>query len=261
MPSPFPGMDPFLEAADIWPEVHSRLIMALADDLAPELLPEYYVAIEKRTYMSTPDDSILLGIPDGVVMGQHELPAETRSPASVATLPKEHQPQTVTVPLAEAVQERYLEIRETRTEKVITLVEVLLPKNKRPGEGREAYLWKRQRVLTSASHWVEIDLFRQGLPMLIQGAATPSHYRILGSQSDRRSEADLYAFNLQQSIPQFPLPLKSGNPGLSVDLKKLLDGLYDRAGYQLRLSLTAEALENLSPEGQAWVTSVLTAAN
>jgi hypothetical protein len=26
MPSPFPGMDPYLEAPELWPDVHHRLI-------------------------------------------------------------------------------------------------------------------------------------------------------------------------------------------------------------------------------------------
>ncbi len=50
MPSPFPGMDPYLEHPELWPEVHNRLIVAIADTLAPQLRPKYRVAIEKRVY-------------------------------------------------------------------------------------------------------------------------------------------------------------------------------------------------------------------
>ena len=42
MPSPFPGMNPYLEYPDRWPTVHNRLIVALADLLTPQLLPKYY---------------------------------------------------------------------------------------------------------------------------------------------------------------------------------------------------------------------------
>ena len=31
MPSPFPGLDPYLEQPDYWPECHSRLIVAIAE--------------------------------------------------------------------------------------------------------------------------------------------------------------------------------------------------------------------------------------
>lgn len=49
MPTPFPGMDPYLEQRELWPAVHNRLIVALADYLAPRLRPRYYVDLELRT--------------------------------------------------------------------------------------------------------------------------------------------------------------------------------------------------------------------
>ncbi|MGC1309994.1 MAG: DUF4058 family protein [Phormidesmis sp.] len=51
MPSPFPGMDPYLEMPELWSEVHSRLIVAIADNLSEQLSDAYRVAIEKRTYL------------------------------------------------------------------------------------------------------------------------------------------------------------------------------------------------------------------
>ena len=59
MPSPFPGMDPYLERASLWPNVHNSLIIALRDDLASRLRPRYYVAVEERTVRLTPDDLAL----------------------------------------------------------------------------------------------------------------------------------------------------------------------------------------------------------
>jgi hypothetical protein len=50
MPNPFPGMNPYLESPDFWSEVHSRLIVTIADALVPQLLPKYRVAIAKRLY-------------------------------------------------------------------------------------------------------------------------------------------------------------------------------------------------------------------
>jgi hypothetical protein len=49
VPSPFPGVDPYLENPELWPDVHNRLIAALGDDLSPLLRPRYYVALEERT--------------------------------------------------------------------------------------------------------------------------------------------------------------------------------------------------------------------
>jgi hypothetical protein len=57
-------MNPYLENPELGSEVHSRLIVAIADAIAPHLRPNYYVAVEKRTYMAEPEDSVLVGIPD-----------------------------------------------------------------------------------------------------------------------------------------------------------------------------------------------------
>lgn len=105
MPSPFPGMNPYLESPELWSEFHSRMIVAIADALDTLLSRQYRVAVEKRVYLTQ-------------------------------------------------VQERYLEIREGSTGTVVTVLELLSPKNKRSGEGRNAYLQKRQQfhqVLVRAS--------------------------------------------------------------------------------------------------------------
>ena len=259
MPSPFPGMNLYLESPELWPEVHSRLIVAIADEIAPALLPNYYVAIEKRTYLTAPEDSVLIGIPDVVVVSQ-EVQTEKeleRSNTLTATLSQPDEPQTVTVPLAEEVQERYLEIRDTKTGRVVTTIELLSPKNKRSGEGREAYLRKRQRILTSSTHLVEIDLLRSGKPMPMQGVAQLKDYRILISRSDNRPQAQLYAFNLQDTIPHIELPLKAGDNSPIVELKPILDGVYDRAGCRFRIDYSQPTTPALSGEAAAWVNVLL----
>ncbi|MEM1240663.1 MAG: DUF4058 family protein, partial [Cyanobacteria bacterium P01_H01_bin.26] len=63
MPSPFPGMDPYLEQPTFWASFHSRLIVAIADTLSPQLRPHYFVEVETRTYDDTPDGELLVGIP------------------------------------------------------------------------------------------------------------------------------------------------------------------------------------------------------
>ncbi|MFB2878845.1 DUF4058 family protein [Floridanema aerugineum] len=57
MPSPFPGMNPYLENPLLWSEVHHRLISAIA----PNLSLQYRVAIEKRTYLSEGEESVMIG--------------------------------------------------------------------------------------------------------------------------------------------------------------------------------------------------------
>jgi hypothetical protein len=150
----FPGMNPYLENPSLWSEVYSWLIVELARWLNPLLIPKYRAAVEKRVYL----DALLVGIPDASVFQQNP-EAERVSAVTTGVITK---PIRVTLPLTEEITERYLEIREVKTGKVITVVEVLSPKNKRVGEGREKYLTKRQKVLNSMTHLVEIDLLRMG---------------------------------------------------------------------------------------------------
>ncbi|MEM9266668.1 MAG: DUF4058 family protein [Cyanobacteria bacterium P01_F01_bin.13] len=251
MPSPFPGMDPHLENPEIWPEVHSRLIVAIADSLAPNLHPNYYAAIEKRTYLDTPEDSILIGIPDVSITSRP--PERKTESSSTTTLP---QAEIVTLPLPEEVTERYLEIRDTQTSAVITAIEILSPKNKRSGEGRDAYLRKRQQVLTTQTHLVEIDLLRSQTPMPL-GTQTKTDYRILVSRSNTRPKAELYGFNLQQFMPPFPIPLKSGDMEPEIKLKTILDDIYDRAGYSFRIDYQQPVKPALDQETQQWATELI----
>jgi Protein of unknown function (DUF4058) len=50
---------------------------------------------------------------------------------------------TVDVTMPETVKETYLEVRDVATQEVVTVIEILSPKNKRLGEGRNAYEKKR----------------------------------------------------------------------------------------------------------------------
>jgi len=256
--SPFPGTNPYLENSELWSEVHSRLIVAIADEIALPLRPNYYVAVEKRTYMAEPDDSVLVGIPDVSVFSKSAVNRQgDESQSATAVLPSASEPLTVTVPLMEEMQERYLEIREVKTGVVITTLEVLSPKNKRAGEGRDAYLRKRQKVLASLTHLVEIDLLRAGKPMPIQGNAPSADYRILVSRGDRRPTAQLYAFSLRDPIPKFPLPLKIEDAEPLVNLNEILNGVYERAGFDLRIDYTQPLQPPLTEEEMAWVDGLL----
>lgn len=243
-------MDPYLENSELWSEVHSRLIVAIADEIASPLRPHYFVAVEKRTYMAEPDDTVLVGIPDVSVFSKSTVNQGDQS--QTAVLPSASEPLLVMVPLMEEVQERYLEIREVKTGAVITTLEILSPKNKRVGAGREAYLRKRQQVLSSLTHLVEIDLLRTEKAIPVQGNLPDSDYRILVSRSDLRPTAHLYAFTLRDSIPSFSLPLKAGDAEPIINLNQILDGVYERAGFDLRVDYTQPTQPPLTSADTDW---------
>ena len=256
MSSPFPGMDPYLEQSAFWSSFHSRLIVAIADALAPQLLPKYYIEVETRTY-SDGDEDLMVGIPDGVVY-QSNAPQQASVP-SIGMTATQIRPQKVMLPiLSEDVKERYLEVRETETNLVIVVIEVISPKNKRSGSGRTAFEYKRENVLKSQTHWVEIDLLRSGKPMAMKGNIGAIDYRILISRSDQRPVADLYGFTLRDTIPVFPLPLKQMTESVSVDLQEIFMGIYDRAGYQVRLNYRDPIPPPMiSEQDQLWIDEIL----
>lgn len=192
MPSPFPGMNPYLEHPKLWAGIHLLLIAALTESLAPQLRPKYRVAVEVRMYQTSGETSLLV------------------------------------------VKQGYLEIREVATSEVVTAIELLSPVNKRSGEGPMLMKVSGCGWRGSSTHLVEIDLLRSWKPMPILNNGIESHYRILVRRGDRRPSADLYAFNLQQEIPLFPLPLKLGDAEPLVDIHQLLDTVYDRGGVRFR---------------------------
>ncbi len=248
MPSPLPGMNPFLESPELWSEFHSRMIVAIADALGETLSQEYRVAVEKRVYLSQCEETILIGIPDVAVTA---VPNTATGMTALAT-----EPLVVEIPLAEEVQERYLEIKEVATGRVVTVVELLSPKNKRSGEGRDAYLQKRQRIIMSQTHLVEIDLLRAGKSLPILGEAK-SDYRILVSPSNLRPQANLYAFGLRQQIPQIQIPLIAETSVL-LDLQLLLQQVFNRARFNLAIDYQQlPPPPQLSNEDLVWLQEIL----
>jgi Protein of unknown function (DUF4058) len=255
MLSPFPGMDPYLEDPFFWHQVHSRLIVALANDLGKILRPKYYAAIETRTYLEDDAESIFVGIPDAIVFAGNQA-ATTDQSTTTLTIPRV-MPQKVRLVEPIEVKERYLEIRKVGSSEVIAAIEVLSPKNK-IGEGRKIYLKKRQTILASASHFVEIDLLRVSQPMPLERVTGKSDYRILVSAVGDRPEADLYSFNLQDAIPVFLLPLSNEDSPIPVDLGILLQTVYEEGCFDLQIDYRQSVPQpSLSAQNTEWVKKVL----
>lgn len=246
-------MNPYLEHPNRWSTVHNRLIVALADVLTPQLLPKYQVDIEKRIYQVVGANTLLVGRAD-VSVQRPRTPAE--APNNVVVAPSPAEPVKVTVPLTEEVREAYLEVKEAVTKTVLTAIEILSPTNKQ-GDGRQKYEAKRQRVLRSQTHLVEIDLLRAGNPLPIVEDLLQSHYRILVSRSAERPTADLYLFNLPDCIPPFCLPLQANDQEPTVDLQAILNDVYDRSGYDYFIDYRVDPLPPLSEVDLGWIDALL----
>src|SRR5213083_1455653 len=162
MSSPFPGMDPYLEAH--WRDVHASLIIYARDALQEVLPGELRARVEER---------VLLEIPQGV--GDHPLFPDVRvveytSKRGLGTQPKVGV--AVAEPLLVEVEqdpatETFLEIIDRESgNRVVTIIEFLSPSNKSPGANRELYLRKQRELCASDTNLVEIDLNRFGLHTL-----------------------------------------------------------------------------------------------
>jgi hypothetical protein len=124
--------------------------------------------------------------------------------------------------------------------------------NKRSGKGRSIYETKRTNILTSMTNLIEIDLLRSGQPMAMMGA-TESQYRILVSRSIDRPDADLFRFNLQDPIPDFPVPLRPESPDAIVNLQAILNETYQRGRLDLSIDYSQDLVPTLSENDRLWV--------
>lgn len=266
MPTPFPGMDPFLEHPLLWPDVHARLIPAIGNALGPRLSPRYVVSVEERMYIASAESQSLLGRADVLVAGQRiaeSAPAWAPAPPVVTPLPivggvAAREPVVVRLPMSDAVTERYLEVRDAEFGYVVTVLEILSPGNKRAGsQGYLEYQAKRDNLLASVTSLVEIDLLRAGERPPLVGPAPDSPYRILIRRGWQRGQGHLYAFGVRDPIPPIPIPLRRDEEEPRLDLNTLLHTLYDQAVYNLRIDYTRPPMPPLEEADAEWAAVLL----
>src|SRR5258708_39686784 len=130
MPSPFPGMDPYLENPGRWPDVHHRLISISSDLLTAQLRPKYFVRVEERVYLSDQQDpGRAVIIPDmRIVPASAEQHRRTTRAAAGALATIE--PVIATTLFDEEIHEARLEVIDREFRSVVTVIEVLRPTNK-----------------------------------------------------------------------------------------------------------------------------------
>lgn len=254
MPSPFPGMDPYLEDRALWPDVHASLITYIREALQPHIRPKYVARIGERIQLAQAPHSY---IPD--VFVAHRL----REPAPILVVEKTlvaDEPQTV-IFLDEERRVPYIEIVYRETGEVVTVIEVLSPANKE-GDGRARYRQKQQELLNSQASLVEIDLLAYGEVTVLAGSVTitePADWRYLISISrpQRRHEVDFYAVPLRQRLPRCRIPLRQPDPDTVLDLPVVFSRCYDVGGYDLLIDYGRLPATPLRENEVAWLTNLL----
>jgi hypothetical protein len=249
--SPFPGMDPYLEAPDIWPDFHDALAGEIRNALNGSLPPPYYARLEMR-----PEIGIVAGpstrrvVPDVAVV-RTPAPSAHRStaPSAAAVLDS---PRTQASPgmdvevFSEPPRHAYVEVRDpARGHKLITLIEIVSPSNKAPGPDRDAYLAKQEEVLASDASLIEIDLLRDGsrplrmdrLSALIGhlGKAKTDYlvlvHRAWAKTGPGSIKFQAFPVSVREMLPCIPVPLRDGEPETPLDLQYAFSKAYAGGPY------------------------------
>jgi len=125
----------------------------------------------------------------------------------------------------------YVEIRDRRDRRLVTVIQLLSPTNKYSGPDREQYLGKRGQLLASSTHLVEIDLLRGGPRMPVANPLPACAYYAMVSRMEKRPKADFWPIDLRAQLPVIPIPLRDPDPDANLDLQAALHHVYDAARY------------------------------
>jgi hypothetical protein len=167
-------------------------------------------------------------------------------------------PAYATVPAAiDVEQDAYLEIRDGDTRELVTVIELLSPSNKMHGADREQYLAKRLEVLNSTAHFVEFDLLWGGPRLPLKDLPDCDYYAMV-SRAEERPRAGVWPILLPDPLPEIPIPLRAGDADARLDLRKVLDRVYDAAGYGDYI-YTGMPKPPLKPQDVAWARQFLPA--
>ncbi|MCL4261578.1 MAG: DUF4058 family protein [Anaerolineae bacterium] len=252
MPSPFPGMDPYLEERSRWPGVHQRLITYMAEMLQPHIRPKYVASIGERIQLAGMQHTY---VPDVFLAHRLHEPAPT---LAVAGMVEADEPQTA---FDEERHVPYLEIIYRETGEVVTVIELLSPANK-VGDGREQYLQKQTELLHTEVNLVEIDLLGYGQPTVLARNAIitePADWRYLIniSRAGRRNELEFYAVPLRERLPRCRIPLRLPDPDAVLDLPAVFTRCYDAGGYDLLIDYSQPPSTPLRETEAAWLNNLL----
>lgn len=233
MPSPFPGMDPFLEKNPLFHELHTQILAHAQARLQPQLRPKYIARLERHlsegSVWTLGVESLDRKEPDIAIV---EGTGTDRSVESATALA------VPTVRQIEELDPEELELRKQRRiviyvnakpRQAVTSIELLSPSNKLAGSiTRERYLEKRSSALHGGLHWVEVDLLRGGTrpPMPVEVSETADYLSYVAEATPTGWDHRLYSWNLRDPIPKIPVPLL-GSDYAELDVGSCLQESYD----------------------------------
>ncbi len=250
MPSPFPGMDPYLEMPPYWGDFAPTMLGEIRNALLPKVLPRYDVTIEEYLFVTRDDIRLHRVKPDVTISAGEawqpgvELGVAVAEPTMVELDYPEFEPR----------KQRHLRLIHRPTGRVVTVMELLSPINKAPGEdGLEAYLEKRSEFLASGCHLIEFDLLRDGERLPMAGPLPQGDYYVYLGRAGRRPRGQIIAWPLRSPLPTISVPLLPGDPEVSLDLQAVFRAAYEPSLYDRRLPYDQPLLPPLRPEDETWL--------
>jgi hypothetical protein len=263
MPSPFPGMDPYLEDPTIWPSVHHLMISQIGTTLNRLLPPGYVAAFGERVFVAGPDRDIYpdVFIKEGV--GAREIAAPDTGAVATAV----SDPPWVIAVTSDEITESFVEIQAVaENQRVVTTIEVLSPRNKSAGsDGRELYRQKQREVLASDVHLLEIDLLRSGQhtvaaprdALLRRG---PYHYLVSLSRAQRRHKCEVWGIPVASPLPRVRVPLSGSDPDIILDLQAHFQQVYEAGAFERVLDYSQPPKVSLAKADAEWADELLRGA-
>ncbi len=258
MPSPFPGMDPYLAPPRLWGGFHTNLYTRIQTALNSQLPNGYFADIDEYVWLQEDqsEERQLLGKPDTFVTDKNGTPPTIASgKGGIATMPP---PVQVTLPKAKKRKHRFVKIVGPDHVRVVTVIEVLSPSNKERGEDREKYLDKRDEYLGTGTNLVEIDLLRDGAHMPF-GKPSPqiSDYYHFVCRSRNYPHAEVWPFTIRNPIPAIPVPLKPEHGDTQLDLQSCVTEIYDTNRYAMRIDYSQPPTPPLGSLDAEWANELL----
>jgi hypothetical protein len=265
MKSPFPGMDPYIEATDEWPDFHDNLIGDINRVLAPQLPSGFYSRLAKRSYIALAEEegkTEHIFQPDIEVLSSRQGTSST-AVAEQAVAAADDESIEMRATIEDSFEETFIDIFEQNPERrLITSIEVLSPSNKRPGsESRGLYLRKRQALMMGEANLVEIDLLRGGARLPMLDAWPKSPYILLVSRKEQTLDdrkhltprCRVWKTYFDRPIPVIPVPLTKPHADLQLDLQPLVEEIYTRARYGEVIDYSKPLVPPLSREQSSWL--------
>lgn len=261
MPSPFPGMDPYLESPDWFPNLHHDLIFCIKETLQTRLPASYYTQSNQRIWL---EYSRRYVEPDVEVVRSVGRPRKRGRGGIAIAEPRPSEPLMVSVETIEhgPFTESFVEIRRRQGKEIrlVSSLEVLSLSNKTPGNpGREQYLNKQREVLDGEVHLVEIDLLRRGthssaIPRdLARAKAGAFDYHVSVHRFDRPNDFFIYPIPLEQRLPVIAIPLLPGDPDVPLDLQAVFDRAYEAGPYAREVDYGVDPIvPRLRPDQAKW---------